>query len=302
MTEKLEFFPNVFYDLIVFVSSTVTFGAGWAIGLGWLNTHRLSEAKAFDVILIIGAVLILGYEYGRVAETWSAVLVQSPLRFIGKHSPFLKSKDFCVEHPSVEHDLKLECLPGARPGGKWAVYFYAQLVDSRLGSDLLKRYAWEKLSRNSGFTFCCLFLMSTACLGLRFAGMSLPFQGSWRFGSVRFTVISAVMMVLTYYEYYKRNCWNCDLIKRVLPVLHRAEELHFWQNIRIVYDGAPLTAPAEAARASGKGDILDMSVAANSQVETANASHELRGSPRAGKPLLGLVLVGLGLLLSWKRK
>ena len=71
MEARLDFLPNAFYDLIVFTSSTVTFWLAVTVGLGWLNWEKVAEASAFDVVLIGVAIVVVGYEYGRIAEAWS---------------------------------------------------------------------------------------------------------------------------------------------------------------------------------------------------------------------------------------
>lgn len=304
MDDKFEFVPNAFYDLIVFTSSTVTFGVGWGVGLGVLTGDRISEARAFDVVLIIAGVLIFGYEYGRIAEAWSSVFVQSPLRFLGKHTRFFRSADFCSEHPSLEADLKLSALSAARPGGKWAAYFYAMVVDPRLGTDLLKRYAWEKLSRNSGFTFCTLFLTSLTCAVLRVTGINLPFQGHWTFGTARFTAVSAALVILTYYEYYRRNCWNYDLIRRVLPVLERAEELHFWHNHRLVLEepNSPSAIPGrnQSERPSSNQELNNTGASGPNAIGSrSEAVPPARGANK--KTSIAILLLGLAWILSKKK-
>jgi len=228
MTEQLEFLPNAFYDLIVFGSSTVLFALGVSVGFGWWNWARITQVRTLDAVLVTGAVIFFGYEYGRVAEAWSALLVQGPLRYIGRHTRWFASPDFCNDLREAESALGLEQeVPGSRNGGKWTVYFYANVIDPRIGADLLKRYAWEKASRNSAFTTCLLFMISLLCPLLRRAGVWFPFRGSWTFGSWEFTVMVAIGVLFTYVEYYKRNCWNQDLIRKVLPVLKRAESLHY---------------------------------------------------------------------------
>lgn len=225
MNDKLSSIPNVFYDLIVFASSTGLFLVGLLLGLGSFTGDWYESLGAANVLLIFVALLFLSYEYGRIAEAWSAVLVQSPLAFLSKYLPFLKSPDFLANLENVEESLKLESLPASRKGGKWAVYFYAMLVCPKLGTDLLKRYAWEKLSRNSAFTFCILLISSIICKILIWVKFKLPFTGSWTFGTWEYTVSALVLTCITYYEYYRRNCWNNDLLRKVLSVLYKAEKL-----------------------------------------------------------------------------
>lgn len=232
--ERSEFLPNAFYDLIVFASSTVTAGATFAIGMGWLNWQSVSDASTFDVVLLGIGIAIVGYEYGRIAETWSSVIVQAPLRFLNRRGIGFTSADFLYEDPNVDEMLGLPRNSSGKSGGKWAIYYYATVVDARLGTDLLKRYAWEKLARNSGFNFAILALISITIGCLRMIGIDMPFEGIWAFGGVAYSSVLCLMVVITYYEYYKRNCWNADLIRRVLPVLRQAEKIHGTNRTELV--------------------------------------------------------------------
>lgn len=225
MGDKLGGVPNAFYDLIVFASSTVLFAAGIFYGCGLYQGTWYQGLGTANVFLIFAALIFLGYEYGRIAEAWSAVVVQAPLGFLAKHTCFLGSEDFLAKLNNVEESLNLDSSQASRAGGKWTIYFYAMLVNPKIGSDLLKRYAWEKLSRNSAFTFCALMLLSIMFKVLIFFGVALPFQGDWTFGTKEFTIISTTLTFFTYYEYYKRNCWNNDLLRKVIPVLYKAELL-----------------------------------------------------------------------------
>lgn len=226
MEEKLgSSIPNVFYDLIVFASSTALFLVGILLGVGLFEGDWYEGLGAANILLIFAALLFLSYEYGRIAEAWSAVIVQSPLAFLSKYLPFLGSPDFLAELDNVEESLKLESLPASRKGGKWVVYYYAMLVCPKLGTDLLKRYAWEKLSRNSAFTFCILMIISFVCRILLWCKVELSFGEKWTFGTWEYSIPVLLMACITYYEYYRRNCWNNDLLRKVLTVLYKAEQL-----------------------------------------------------------------------------
>jgi hypothetical protein len=226
MESKLDFLPNAFYDLIVFTSSTVTFGVVIAIGVGWTNLAQIQHVGIVDATLLGIIILIVGYEYGRIAEAWSALVVQSPLRFLSKHKIGFGDPMFLAEPTGVDAAFDLPTFAESRNGGKWAVYYYATVVNPRLGSDLLKRYAWEKLARNSAFNNALILVASFVAAGLRFAHVALPFGGAWTFGGLGFTCAVAVAVGVTYFEYYQRNCWNMDLLRRVMPVLRRAEDIH----------------------------------------------------------------------------
>lgn len=223
MNEKFPYFPNAFYDLIVFASSTFLMAMGVFFGCGLYLSDLFKDLGTINVLLLFVGLVFVGYEYGRIAEALSAVLVQAPLRFLHQRGILLKREEFLAPLEDVEDAVGVTVPKGARPGGKWFVYFYAILVHPAIGTDLLKRYAWEKLSRNSAFTFAILLV--TSCLFAIVHAISGSYEtvcSTWRFGGWKFTSFAFALVVMTYYEYYRRNCWNNDLLRKVLTVLREA--------------------------------------------------------------------------------
>lgn len=216
-TSTMNSVPNVFYDLIAFAPPTISLAIGGYVGFGLWNVVSPRDLGGWNVALILLALFFLSYEYGRSAEACSSLIVQWPLALLHKWG-LLRSRDFLDTLGDVEGTLGLKLKAGARPGGKWAVYFYALRVDPGVGSDLLKRYAWEKLSRSSAYTFALLLFTSVTIHIVR-RWLPANVVGVWQFGTVWFDVTLLVLMIATYYEYYRRNCWNNDLIRKVLAVL-----------------------------------------------------------------------------------
>jgi hypothetical protein len=222
MDERLEAaFPNVFYDLIVFVAPSVLLMTGVVAGLGgWPLVERGGikvDIGATDVLIILLIFVFLGYEYGRLAEALSETLVGRPLRLLSARQLAFRSCDF---NAVLTGKLPIDAPAENRKGSKWTIYFFATLVAPDIGRDLLKRYAWEKLSRSSAMTFALLLTCSVILLVLRFTSVAdVHALGAWGFGSIRYTAALAVLTMATYYEYYKRNCWNNDLLCKTLPVL-----------------------------------------------------------------------------------
>ncbi|HEX4433613.1 MAG TPA: hypothetical protein VH012_02210 [Acidimicrobiales bacterium] len=219
---RLSAIPNAFYDLIVFVTPTLVLGAGIAIGVNgtaWVGEIDLGELKAIEAIATAFIVVLLSYEYGRIAEAWSAVLVQRPLIWLNGKIPFMRSADFCRLHEDAYSYFGLSGAPQDRKGDKWVIYFYAFCASPALGSDLLKRYAWEKLARNSAFTYAILLTGSLVVALLDLAGLAQGPVGSDGFGSPAYSLAAAALTVVAYGEYYKRNVWNYDLLTRTSPVL-----------------------------------------------------------------------------------
>ena len=166
--------------------------------------------------------IVASYEYGRIAEALSAYLVQNPLKFLVKHTKFFNKEyknDFLKGREEIYKVLKLEEPYDGRKGDKWAIYLYAFSKNPLIGADLLKRYAWEKLSRNSAFTYAALLIISIGFI-VRDVIVSQTFNyQSFQFGSLAYTTACLIMVFLTYVEYYRRNVWNYDLLTKAIPVL-----------------------------------------------------------------------------------
>lgn len=217
----LRAIPNVFYDIIVFVAPSLIATIGLVFGIKGDQTFaeaKIPDLGAINLVLILVLGLIGSYEIGRMAEALSALTVQRPLRWIGKHVSIFRNPDFLGSHPDIYGYLGLDAPPDGRRGDKWVIYFFASSVNPELGGDLLKRYAWEKLARSSALVYSYLFLASFAIGLLRQAGAIGSMGPALGFGSAAYTVGFGVMTALTYSEYYKRNCWNFDLMETTLPV------------------------------------------------------------------------------------
>jgi hypothetical protein len=222
---QLSAIPNAFYDLIVFVTPTLLLGVGIVIGVkgtSWTRQLDLGDVKAIEAITTALLVVLLSYEYGRIAEAWSAVFVQRPLIWLNRKLPFMKSDDFCRLHEDVYTYFELPGAPPDRKGDKWVIYFYAFCASPALGSDLLKRYAWEKLARNSALTYVMLLVASLVVALLHLLGIVQKPVNSDGFGGLVYSAVAAALTVIAYGEYYKRNVWNYDLLTRTSPVLLNA--------------------------------------------------------------------------------
>jgi len=176
--------------------------------------------------------IFIGYEYGRLIETLSSPLVSNPLKFLHKHRIFLKDPDFKMDLSKEVESLNLGPVEGcSKSGGKWAIYFHATLVCPHIGLDLLKRYAWEKLSRSSALTFLILLILSLLFHFYKPSGIKQLIPSEWLIASWKYTAVMATLCIAAYYEHYQRNSWNNDLLARILPVLILAEKIKLTENI-----------------------------------------------------------------------
>lgn len=218
-SSSLKNIPNVFYDLLVFAVPTCQLMIGIWLGVYDFDFSVIKSLDLPTTIFIIVIMIVFSYEYGRIAEALSAILVQQPLSFLNKHKIFFNNEDFLRKRENIYDVLGLEKPYDGRDGDKWAIYMYAFSKKPAIGADLLKRYAWEKLSRNSAFTNAILLLISfirwiyLICIGNQYVWYRV------QFGSLLYTLCCLLLVILTYTEYFKRNVWNYDLLTKILPIL-----------------------------------------------------------------------------------
>jgi len=217
-------FPNLFYDIIVFLTPTLTLLIGLAVGTGVLSGLWASisseQGGGLLVFVVSLVVFFVGYQYGRLAETYSDVFVGAPIRIakklgvLGKNGDFGKSLDYQVKLLGID--------PGhfqGRTKSKWTLYFYAIQNEPLVGADLLKRYAWEKLARSEGFSFFLLFSLSASVhLNNSLTGNNV-LQTNFQFGSMVYLVVAFILYLVAMIDYYKRNAWNADLLITTIPLI-----------------------------------------------------------------------------------
>lgn len=221
--------PKFFYDFIVFFSPTVILFIGVGVGAeGWpfvqLQEGPFEFAGASGVLAATVVLVAVSYEYGRIVEALSAPVVQRPLILLNRKTRLLASPDFNRDLTAEVSQLPFtDALDASQRGSKWSLYFFASYVAPALGNDLHKRYAWEKLSRSSALTMLFLTLASLGVLLAQHLGSWDEEFGAFGFGSVIYMTVAPVLCVFSYYEYYRRNCWNNDLLCKTLPVLRLAQ-------------------------------------------------------------------------------
>ena len=221
--------PNFFYDLIVFVGPSLLFLGLLLYGFGVVTADNISGISASvgagSAALFTLFALFFGYEYGRTAEALSSPIVAGLISFLVRKG-LIPAGDYDLSLEDVVREMPIPVLRNSvgRPGSKWALYMYASVVSPDLGKDLLKRYAWEKLARSSAFTFVLLTLLSVICLTIRIVlpSCSSPMQNYLSdkpIASLIFLLSTLFLAIIAYFEYYKRNSWNNDLLIKSAPIL-----------------------------------------------------------------------------------
>jgi hypothetical protein len=159
--------PNVFYDIIVFLTPTLTLCIGLVIGFSLYKNIWVSIVAGGGAALSVGVgillVFFLGYEYGRLAETFSDIIVAGPIHFFRKKQWLFDNHDFQRDLSAQVNYLGIDMqFFDGRNKSKWSLYFFALEHAPFVGADLLKRYAWEKLARSEAFAFFCLSCISAS--------------------------------------------------------------------------------------------------------------------------------------------
>ncbi len=222
MLDRIGNVPNFFYDFIVFFTPTIGMAFGIAVGLTGSVTaieSLLSQLGLLGAVILFVLLFLASYEYGRLAETFSDFFVVKIIHGLQKLGAF-KNSDYRLELSEQVALLPFELsdLKG-RTGSKWTLFFFAQYVNPQLGSDLLKRYAWEKLARSSCLTVGLLFLGSfTTHMREIYSSIQLN-KSMFQFGGIGFTGVTLVLYFIFLVDFYKRNCWNNDLLITTLPVI-----------------------------------------------------------------------------------
>jgi hypothetical protein len=216
--------PNIFYDVIVFLTPTLTFCLGLAIGFSLYRRIWDSIVKGGSATLsLLAGILVIfffGYEFGRLAETFSDVFVAAPLRFLSRKNILFKNCDFQRDLSNQVASLSIvnELFEG-RGKSKWSLYFFALEHTPYIGADLLKRYAWEKLARSAAFAFLCLSVLSALFLLHNIIFSQQLYSSRFQVGSFSFFFACAFMYLVCSVDYYKRNCWNSDLLITTMPII-----------------------------------------------------------------------------------
>lgn len=217
--------PSSFYEIIAYFGSGALCIALFCIGFtertalsafaDWLSVQSAPQTIALLVVLALVA-----YTYSQLVSALSAQLIGTPVKFVvGKLKS--SSEDFKEDFTSLVQSHRLAgFLPQKKLNNKWTLYFFLLAVVPEIGRDLLKRYAREKLARINATNMLFLLALAIAAKILNLTGWSVyfPLRHVIQIPTTGFTSICAALLMGFVYEYYKRKCWNNDLLTKVFPV------------------------------------------------------------------------------------
>lgn len=221
-----DYIPNTFYEVIAYFGSATVLVLLACIGFAEIDfIRRIGDfaraLKGQELALLCIIVLALVYAYGQLASTLSAPFIADPVGHLVKKLGKRVSPDFRMDFTDVVCQYGLHhCLPDNRVNNKWTLMFHLLVKSPSVGRDMLKRYAREKLARINALN--ALFM---ACLSVltwipyvRAARTFDALRPYIRTASPWFLLVCAALTAVFSYEYYKRKCWNNDLLVKVLPV------------------------------------------------------------------------------------
>ena len=192
------------YEFIAYFGSASIFSVLAILGFVKFSTvdHVLHIARTLNSYQLTIALLIasvLAYSYGQVASAFSGPAVAGPVSKLARLAKRHASPDFFLSFDSA---VRAYGLQGELPDGKV----------------IMKRYAREKLARVNTLNAAILLAASVIAYARRLLpGATYP-PGLHK-PSLWFVAFVALLVPVFAYEYYKRHCWNNDLLLKVLPAV-----------------------------------------------------------------------------------
>ena len=210
------------YEVIAYFGSASLAFVLFSIGL--LDDPLFTALKQFFrslnaaelTILVIIAVTI-AYVYGQFASALSAsVIGGSVSRFARKFHP-KGWHDYNYDFTSLVASFFTEDnhIPDNKKNNRWTLVYLVIVMTPAIGADILKRQARERLARINSMNMALLMTASMAASIVSALGMLPGFHPP----SMWFAALCAVLSCLFAYEYYKRRCWNNDLLVKILPAI-----------------------------------------------------------------------------------
>ena len=221
-----KYIPSTLYEIIAYFCSGILFVALGSVAM--LDQVTLKKVTTYlftlDLHEQIGLTVLLGiltYAYGQLSSTLSAPFIADPVSKFVKKLGRWTSSDFKTDFSNAVTSYGLaDNLPSSKVNNKWTLMFYLQVKHPEIGKDIMKRYAREKLARINAFNMLLLtFLAIISIIGKDFGmGQKLGLGNVLQATNIWWIIIYIILVITYSYEYYKRKCWNNDLLLKVLPV------------------------------------------------------------------------------------
>jgi len=211
-----------FYEYIAFVASSMLFLVLILIGLSEYNSNTnkfefffdLSKLSTGITILIFIVFLMLSHIYGQFISALSEKMIGKPIKFLNKK--IFKNKDFNGKFKNITSRIDTaSILPDSKSNNKWTVIYFILSKNKDVGSDLLKRYAREKVARVNSLNFLILLIISII-FKVSHLIHSNEIKNIFEYWVTTLAIF--ILFILFCYEYFQRKSWNSDLVIKTASV------------------------------------------------------------------------------------
>lgn len=212
--------PNVFYDLIVYYGSSITFFIVLIFLSFDLSSIRsfLSNLDVLGKIILFFVALSVCYIYGQLSSMLSYYLVKKPVNKIVKVLKSKQKKDYFFEYSELLDNFPIfPILPSKKEKNYWSLIYYIKILYPDIGDDLLKRYARCKLSRINALNVFVLLIY----FGFTFLLRSLPTHIQNPGIVIAILLLFAILFVL---EFYQRQCWFGDITVKIYASIQKRQQ------------------------------------------------------------------------------
>jgi hypothetical protein len=181
----------------------------------------LSGSEQFVLLIVLGTVT---YVYGQFASALSSSVIGVPISRLAKRFPKWASSDFDYDFSALVSSCSLDVdLPSKKRNNKWTLIYFIITKTPNIGSDIIKRQARERLARINATNMLFLAVLSMFGFLARWTGLStqLPLRDALRVPSPWYVALCMLLAAAFAFEYYKRRCWNNDLLVKIFPAIRK---------------------------------------------------------------------------------
>ena len=184
--------------------------------VAWIAT--LGAAQQIVLLLVSATV---AYVYGQLASTLSSTLIGRQIRRLSRLLPQKYTEDYLYDFTEAVERLGFkDRLPPEKINNKWTLLFFVRSKNPGIARDLSKQQMRERLARLNALNILLLLTLNLSHILIIHSGYQLPPTSILKeIVSPYWVGVFAVLLLLFSYEFYKRACWNNDLIVKVLPVV-----------------------------------------------------------------------------------
>ena len=222
MDQLSSFQQTSFYEYITFVASSMLFSVLFFIGITHYNhvTHEfifpINLYSLSTGVVVFGFIIffLISHIYGQTISAVSEKVIGKPLKWLNKK--IFKHPDFKGSFSNITTIIDTtNCLPDNKKNNKWTIVYYILSKNKEVGTDLLRRYAREKVSRVNSMNFLILLLIS---IFAKFTTLIQIENCTSIFEYWTTTIVFFILFLTSCYEYFQRKCWNSDLLIKTAPI------------------------------------------------------------------------------------